>query len=124
MLVLLGPTGVVHPTVSKDVFSVDLGNFQVEMTCQYQPNINSRCPKVVRRAKTTMRNIAIQKGERLTQYWNTPTCDESNDFTKRYWSSQNYEMLLKAKSFWDPENVFNHCQSIGSTKENCCPPDM
>ena len=52
-------------TYSKDVFSVDLGNFQVEMTCQYQPNINSRCPKVVRRAETMMRNIAIQKGGKI-----------------------------------------------------------
>ena len=111
-------------TTSNDVLAVDLGNFQVEMTCQYVPKINSRCPKVVKRAKRLMRNSAIHRGEKLTQYWNTPTCDDANDFRTRYWSQKNYNMLLNAKKSWDPDNVFNHCQSIGSTKENCCPPDL
>ena len=111
-------------TSSDDVLAVDLGNFQVEMTCHYKPGINSKCPRTVRRAKTLMRNMALRNGEKLTQYWNTPSCDESKDFKTRYWSSKNYEMLLKAKKAWDPENVFNHCQSIGSDNENCCPPDL
>ena len=111
-------------TTSDDVKPVDLGNFQIEISCQYKPNINSRCPKIIRRAKMLMRNSAIRNGEKLTQYWNTPTCDDSNDFRSRYWSQANYKMLLKAKEYWDPQNVFNHCQSIGSTEENCCPSDM
>ena len=111
-------------TSSNDVLAVDLGDFQVEVTCQYRPKTNSRCPKIVKRAKTLMRNYAIRHGEKLTQYWNTPTCDDANDFRTRYWSPHNYKMLLKAKEFWDPENTFNHCQSIGSTNEDCCPPDM
>ena len=111
-------------TSSDDVLAVDLGNFQVEVTCHYKPGINSRCPKIVKRAKTLMRNSAIRNGERLTQYWNTPSCDDSNDFKNRYWSAENYQMLLKAKKAWDPQNIFNHCQSIGSTSENCCPPHL
>ena len=108
-------------TSFKDVLAVDMGNFQTELTCLYKPKINSRCPKIVKRAKTLMRNSAIRKGERLTQYWQTASCDESKDFRTRYWSKENYEMLLKAKTFWDPNNVFNHCLSVGSTNENCCP---
>ena len=109
-------------TSSDDVLAVDLGNFQVEVTCHYKPGINSRCPKTISRAKTLMRNLAIRNGEKLTQYWNTPSCDESNDFKARYFNKDSYEMLLKAKKAWDPQNIFNHCQSIGSTLENCCPP--
>ena len=66
-------------TTSNDVIPNDIGNFQLEITCQYKQNVNSRCPKVLNRAKTYMRNLAIRNGEKLTQYWNTPTCDESKD---------------------------------------------
>ena len=41
----------------------------------------------------------------------------------RYWGKENYMKLLKAKHFWDPQNIFNHCHSVGSTKEDCCPRD-
>ena len=111
-------------TSFKDVIPIESGNFQLDMTCHYKPNINSMCPKVVKRAKTSMRNAAVLNGERLTQYWNTPSCDTSKDFKRRYWSDKSYKMLHEAKRFWDPQNVFNHCQSVGSTVENCCPPDL
>ena len=62
------------------------GNFAVALECWYKPRINSRCPKVVRNAKTVFRNLAIRNGERLVQYSNTPTCDSSNDFHQRYQS--------------------------------------
>ena len=61
----------------------DAGKFVLEMTCLYKPNVNSRCPKVVRNAKTMFRNTAIRNGERLAQYPNTPSCDNTNDFTQR-----------------------------------------
>ena len=111
-------------TSANDVIAVDRGNIQADVTCLYKPKINSRCPKIVKRAKTIMRNSAIKHGEKLTQYLNTPSCDKTKSFKERYWNAKNYEMLLKAKEFWDPHNVFNHCQSIGSTNENCCPSDM
>ena len=31
-----------------------------------------------------------------------------------------YPRLLKIKNYWDPDNVINHCQSVGSTEQNCC----
>ena len=40
-------------------------------------------------------------------------------FIYRYWGNS-YPRLLKIKKFWDPENIFNYCQSIGSTNEQCC----
>ncbi len=37
----------------------------------------------------------------------------------RYWGS-NYPHLLEVKAKWDPDNMFNHCHSVGSTEEMCC----
>ena len=42
----------------------------------------------------------------------------------RYWSDKNYEFLVRTKSMWDPQNVFNHCHSVGSNIEDCCPKDI
>ena len=61
----------------------DIGKFVIEMTCMYKAGVNSRCPKVVRNAKILFRNAAIKNGESLSQYQNTPTCDDSNDFHQR-----------------------------------------
>ncbi len=38
----------------------------------------------------------------------------------RYWGP-NYPRLLRLKEYWDPDNVFNHCHSVGSTSNYCCP---
>ena len=99
-------------------------NIQVDLLCLYKPNINSKCPKIVKRAKALMVKEANRHGETLTQYINTPSCDSSKPFHQRYWNEDIYDMLLKAKHFWDPDNVFNHCQSVGSKDSNCCPPDL
>ena len=108
-------------TTAEDVRPVDVGNIQADLTCTYKPKINSRCHKVVERAKTLMQNEALRHGEKLTQYVNTPSCDSTKPYTQRYWNPENYEMLLKAKKYWDPDDVFNYCQSIGSEDRNCCP---
>ncbi len=42
-------------------------------------------------------------------------------FHFRYFPDGHYEKLLQAKKIWDPDNIFNHCHSVGSTSENCCP---
>ena len=55
-------------TTANDVLPVDRGNIQAELTCMYKPKINSRCPKIVRRAKQLISNEAIRHGEKLNQY--------------------------------------------------------
>ena len=54
--------------------------YNVETVCLYQPNVRSRCPSVVNNAKMLFRNTAMKNGQKLTQYLNTPTCDDTNDF--------------------------------------------
>ena len=79
---------------------------------------------MVRNAKRLLEKAAYHSGERLTQYYNTPSCDaKSKKFNQRYWSETNNVLLRNAKNYWDPENVFHHCHSVGSKIENCCPPD-
>ena len=103
--------------------ATERGNLQFDLSCLYKPNIQSKCPKMVRRLKLLLKNSAIRNGEKLTQYSNTPSCDLGNDSRHKYWSAENYELLRKSKQVWDPENTFNHCQSVGNTVENCCPAD-
>ena len=111
-------------TPFKEIQPNDVGNFQVELSCLYKPNVNSKCPKVVRNAKRLLDKSAIRSGERLTQYYNTPSCDsKSKKFNQRYWSEKNNILLQNAKRHWDPQNMFHHCHSVGSTIENCCPAD-
>ena len=54
------------------------------MTCLYKGGKGSSCPKTVYRAKTAFQNSAIRHGERLTQYYNTPSCDKKTNFKNRY----------------------------------------
>ena len=61
----------------------EYGRLQMEMTCLYEPNIQSKCPKTVRQAKQLINSISTKKGERLTQYSNTPSCDTNTWFWKR-----------------------------------------
>ena len=42
-----------------------------------------------------------------------------SDWGVRYW--ENYSQLQTIKRTWDPRNVFNHCHSVGSTDNTCCP---
>ena len=57
--------------------------FQVEMTCLYKGGKDPACPKHVYRAKTAFQNAAIRHNERLTQYYNTPSCDKDSKFWGR-----------------------------------------
>ena len=121
------------------------GTYQVELTCMFPPDVGSKCPKVLKRLKEKWRRKAIKLGDRPTQYSNTPSCDKKTRFSERYlckkiftssiqfltwiyllfqfryFSPGIYEELLRTKRQWDPENKFNHCQSIGNNDENCCP---
>ena len=100
------------------------GNIANEVDCSYNKNKRraaKSCENFVRKLKHTFTVDSYKAGERPHQYVNTPSCDDIGDhFTYRYWGD-NYERLLKIKDYWDPDNVFNYCQSVGSTSETCCP---
>lgn len=69
--------------VPTETNGVVMDRFNVETVCLYKPNIQSKCPHVVKHAKMLFRNSAIKHGEKITQYLNTPTCDDTNDFQTR-----------------------------------------
>ena len=52
------------------------------------------------------------------KYANFPSCSES-DWGPRYWND--YARLQNVKKYWDPANTFNHCHSVGSSNNTCCP---
>ena len=96
----------------------ELGPFMWDFSCLFR-NENAACPAYVRKLKE---ELSLNKQVSLVsqfQYGNTPSC-EKIDFGERYWGS-NYPRLLRIKQAWDPSNVFNHCHSVGSTEQNCCP---
>ena len=51
--------------------------------------------------------------------WINPQfCDILNNLCRYF--GNNYPRLLKIKRYWDPENIINHCHSVGSTEQECC----
>lgn len=110
-----------RPTSESILPLTDTGKYQIELTCMYPPNSGSKCPQVLKKVKEMFRRRAIALGDNPTQYSNTPSCDLKGQFGDRYFSPGVYDRLLKAKRLWDPENIFNHCQSIGNNNQNCCP---
>ena len=120
------------------------GSYQVELTCTYPPHVGSNCPKILKNIKNRWRRQAYELGDKPTQYANTPSCDRKGKFGNRlifqlflflicityqyyycrYFSPGIYDKLLAVKRFWDPQNKFNHCQSIGNVEENCCPTQL
>ena len=95
----------------------DVGKLQIELTCMHPPG-EKKCPNVVSEVRAQLLQANLAKGGTDSQYVNTPSC-QSDGWGKRYFGN-NYPALLKLKEAWDPENVFNYCQSIGSTSDNCC----
>lgn len=95
----------------------ELGPFMWAISCLFI-NQNSQCPNEVRNFKKSLASNAVPKVSQF-QYSNTPSCEDI-DFGYRYWGTH-YQKLLRIKSTWDPDNIFNHCQSVGSTDQYCCP---
>jgi hypothetical protein len=75
----------------------------------------------LREIKEELVKRTLYQGDIPTQYLNTPTCDVRGDFGNRFWGLNSYPKLLESKKYWDPDNVFHFCQSVGSTDESCCP---
>ena len=101
-----------------------IGPLSLELACTYDAGNHfkaSKCPKAMAEIQRQIYQNARKFGQTPRQYVNTPGCHDSEFFSfgERYWGDS-YQRLLKIKEYWDPENVFNHCQSVGSTKEDCC----
>ena len=97
----------------------EFGKFQWDFSCLFRDSSSPRCPRAVRELKEELSlNPGVEKFSQF-QYGNTPSC-ETIDFAQRYWGA-GYPRLLRIKQAWDPDNVFNHCHSVGSTEQNCCP---
>ncbi len=100
------------------------GRVVSELTCTYDPRdpwASKSCPRFMSSLKHTFTRDSIEAGEVPYQYLNTPSCDNfGRNYTDRYWGP-NYDRLLRIKRYWDPDNVFDHCQSVGSTMgDDCC----
>merc|ERR1719312_322041 len=84
----------------------------------------SQCPNIVSEIKTEVESFIISQEPGYSKYYNFPSCSSvSGDWAERYWGD-NLPALLNIKDEWDPENVFNHCQSVGSSDlsgQACCP---
>ena len=61
---------------------------------------------------------SLESGGQDSQYVNTPSCQDE-DWGRRYFGD-NYGKLLAIKKLWDPKNIFNYCQSVGSNSSSCC----
>ena len=85
-------------------------------------DVLSSCPGIVEELKGQLESALVTAEPEYSKYYNFPSCS-SGDWAERYWGS-NLPSLLSIKTAWDPDNVFNHCQSVGSSQEDgqtCCP---
>ena len=99
----------------------DQGMYQFELSCMYEPHVKSQCHRNLSKLKSGFFHEAKRNGEILKQYYNTPSCDKHQRFQSKHFDPDVYERLLKTKKYWDSTNMFNHCFSVGSTKQDCCP---
>ena len=102
-------------------FPANHGTYQFELSCMYEPHVKSQCQRNLSKLKSRFFREAKRNGEILKQYYNTPSCDKHQQFQSKYFDHAVYKRLLKTKKYWDSTNIFNHCFSVGSTKQDCCP---
>ena len=99
----------------------DVGRVQMEMTCMYSMAETNSCRREVEQLRERLYDVNMEGGGQDSQYVNTPSCQQG-DWAKRYFGD-NYPKLVELKRAWDPRNIFNYCQSVGSDgkgKGKCC----
>ena len=81
-------------------------------------HFRTRCRESVESLRKEIVEKNLESGGQDSQYVNTPSCQDE-DWGRRYFGD-NYETLLTIKKLWDPDNIFNYCQSVGSNSSSCC----
>ena len=112
----------VHDNVISDT---KIGPLSWGLDCTYNANdpIKSRnCQAKIKRVREKFVKNARKYGEKPRQYVNTPAgCREDHfyDFGNRFWGNS-YSRLKEIKKYWDPQDVFRYCHSVGSSEDYCC----
>ena len=91
----------------------------MELTCMYSQGAGARCRQEVESVRQELLAASLKEGGEDSQYVNTPSCQGPGWHT-RYFGAENYSKLLELKAAWDPANIFQYCQSVGSNNNTCC----
>lgn len=115
--------GASHSTgpISTNVAASQPNTLDTNIVCMFKDK-SSSCPTLVNDIKKDVESSLAASGSSYSKYINFPSCSEA-DWAERYWGS-NLPRLEAIKQYWDPSNVFNHCQSVGSSTasgQECCP---
>lgn len=96
---------------------------ETNLVCMFKDDTKG-CPALVKTVKDSIESNLEVENPNYSKYVNFPSCsDQSNSWADQYWGA-NVPTLEAIKDEWDPENIFNHCQSVGSdaiSGQNCCP---
>jgi len=96
-------------------------SLDTNLVCMFS-DPNSMCARIVGDIKDKIEAEAESIDPTYTKYVNFPSCS-SPDWAVKYWG-EGVTSLQAIKAEWDPDNLFNHCQSVGSTPisgQGCCP---
>jgi len=108
--------GLEHPISTRTDNNTVLAT-DTNVVCLFE-DLDSPCAYETLKLKKDIERRLERSKARYSKYLNWPSCD-SEDWMFRYW--EDYPRLLRIKMFWDPANMFNHCQSVGSKDNSCCP---
>ena len=112
----------VHDDVIQDT---KIGPLSWGLDCTYNANDYAKsrnCQAKIKRVRKKFVKYARKYGETPRQYVNTPAgCREDHfyDFGDRFWGDS-YSRLKEIKEYWDPQNVFRYCNSVGSQSDHYC----
>jgi len=92
---------------------------EINLTCMFEPS-KTQCTDVVNEMRAKIDNNL--SGQDYSKYYNFPSCSTKTDIDwKRLYWGDNVSQLMKIKQFWDPTDMFHHCQSLNNTDQKCCP---
>jgi len=96
-------------------------SLDTNLVCMFK-DPTSDCSAIVNDIKERIEAKAEAIDPTYTKYVNFPSCSNPS-WAEKYWGS-GVSTLETIKTEWDPDNLFNHCQSIGSSPvsgQGCCP---